>query len=988
MDLFNLVGKVTVDTADAIDKLYGISTIVGGLIDGAKQFAKDVVTTGSGFDYQMSAVQAVLGKTEGTQENMNKLRAFGLEVAKDSIFTAEETATAYYYMGMAGWKTEKMIAGLPGIIALAAASGEDLGTTSDIVTDSLTAFGYGADQATRFADVLAAAATNSNTDVARMGATFKYVAPAAGALGYSIEDVAISIGLMASAGIKGSQAGTGLRNIFTRIATNAGETEKQVGALTVVQDLLGVSFYDSNKRARPWLDFLTDMRQAWNEVDPDKQRQVAEAFGMVGTEGMTAEESMSALNESLDEWETTWSGASKTADYAEFMKNMEPALNELGIATRNYNGDLLDFSEISKTARKNVANLTDEEKIFYANRIASLRAMPGFIAMMQASDEEFIQIRDSIYGSEGAAQWAANTRLDNLLGDVKRFNSALDVLKIAIFDDIKGPLRDVVQFGTGALNRIRLAFEKGSFEEGIKQLGTEIETFVTEYGPMFEQLGTTIAPLITTFLNTVAPAFSSLAITIGDSIGGGIIAGISNALTNSNDPRIKAIATLIPNLLLHDVDNPGKGGLWGDFAKSALSDYFGFNTGATESLGSLLNNTGKDLVSFAATLLDYGANKGFADTLSKATGVPLDYVLDKYGKGAFSMFDGSQIPEELSFLVEPAPAVEEPKFTGTAQRGDIDYKSAYASRRGGSSAALPDEPATVGIGSGRHALEGETFLEVAGVKVTAAQIQEGLDAGASGGLVTIGGENGEIQVSEDIAQSLLEELATAGSQASSQISTDIGTSIETGGSGGASGMANAIESAGAGAASSVGNAIQAAISGRSYSINVSANVTGLPRNTTTEKHAKSMATGSILRGATVFGMNAEGQLMSGGESGAEAVVGVNSLNRMIQNSVNNAMLTKDTSSKSLSNTMRDSVAAGMSDYSTSFIDQLVARLSEVINAAVASIASRPNVVYMNGKSAAKQMADYNAIASSSRNRSIATGYGVAGLHKNTVNLMR
>lgn len=979
MDLFNLVGKVTVDTTDAIDKLYGISTIVSGLIGGAKQFAKDVITTGSGFDYQMSAVQAVLGKTEGTQENMNKLRAFGLEVAKDSIFTAEETATAYYYMGMAGWKTEKMIAGLPGIIALAAASGEDLSTTSDIVTDSLTAFGYGADQATRFADVLAAAATNSNTDVARMGATFKYVAPAAGSLGYSIEDVAISIGLMASAGIKGTQAGTGLRNIFTRIATNAGETKNQIGALTVVEDELGVAFYDSNKRARPWLDVLTDMRKSWNEIDPDKQRQVAEAFGMVGTEGMTAEESMSAFGESLDEWESSWAGASRTAEYAEFMKGMEPTLNELGIATRNYNGDLLDFSEIAKSARKNVANLSDEDKMFYANRVASLRALPGFLAMMQATDEEFEQIRDSIYNSEGSAQWAANTRLDNLLGDVKKFNSALDVLKIAIFDDIKGPLRDVVQFGTGALNRIRIAFEKGSFEEGIKQLGTEIETFVTEYGPMFEQLGTTIAPLITTFLNTVAPAFSSLAITIGDSIGGGIIAGIAGALQNSNDPTIRALATMIPQMLLHDVENPGKGGLWGDTAKSFLSSIFGFEMGNVTPLAELATDTLTTVgtVFQEAITGNLASAQEFAESVETEYGHPVTHEKDENGLTKYSFADGTSLAEVIQ---------EEPI--------SFDRKSAYARRGGRSNTVSPDEPATIGGGSGRHALEGkaileeEAYLEVAGVKVTAEQIQEGLDAGASGGLVTIGGENGEIQVSEDIAQSLLEELATAGSQASSQISTDIGTSIETGGAGGASGMANAITSAGAGAASSVGNAIQAAISGRSYSINVSANVTGLPRNTTTEKHAKSMATGSILRGATVFGMNAEGQLMSGGESGAEAVVGVNSLNRMIQNSVNNAMLTKNTSSKSLSNTMRDSVAAGMSDYSTSFIDQLVARLSEVINAAVASIASRPNVVYMNGKSAAKQMADYNAIASSSRNRSIATGYGVAGLHKNTVNLMR
>lgn len=982
MDLFNLVGKVTVDTADAIDKLYGISAIVGGLGEGIKQFAKDTLTTGMGFDRQMSAVQAVLGKTEGTQENMNRLREYGLNQARDSIFTAEETADAYYYMGMAGWKTEQMIAGLPGIMALAAASGEDLSMVSDIVTDNLTAFGLSADNATRFANVLAQAATNSNTDVARMGATFKYIAPIAGQLGYSIEDVAISTGLLASAGIKGSMAGTTLRNIWTRIATNAGATSKDLGALEIVTERLGVDFYNAEGYARPWLDVLTDLRASWRGMSEEDRDSFLTEFS-----GEDAEETLTNLEQAatqVDRLEKLFSGTKNSTAAEQYGRKISEQYEEWKPLF-----DLLGMQEATDThamavafsqARIALGEMSDAEKIYFAKQVGSLRGMPGFLALLAAEDEEWQQITESIYDADGAAKQMADTRLDNLWGDVQMFNSSLDVLKVALYDSVKGPLRDVVQFGEGALDRIRDVFVKDGFEAGIKQLGTEIETFTTEFGPMFEQLGTTIAPLITTFLNTVAPAFSSLAITIGDSIGGGIIAGIAGALQNSNDPTIRALATMIPQMLLHDVENPGKGGLWGDTAKSFLSSIFGFDMGNVTPLAELATDTLTTVgtVFNEAITGNLAAAQEFAESIETEYDHPVIHEKDENGLTKYSFADGTSLAEVIQ---------EEPI--------SFDRQSAYASRRGSRSTTVsPDEPATMGGGSGRHALEGEAileeeaFLEVAGVKVTAEQIQEGLDAGASGGLVTIGGENGEIQVSEDIAQSLLEELATAGSQASSQISTDIGTSIETGGSGGASGMANAIESAGAGAASSVGNAIQAAISGRSYSINVSANVTGLPRNTTTEKHAKSMATGSILRGATVFGMNAEGQLMSGGESGAEAVVGVNSLNRMIQNSVNNAMMTKDTSSKSLSNTMRDSVAAGMSDYSTSFIDQLVARLSEVINAAVASIASRPNVVYMNGKSAAKQMADYNAIASSSRNRSIATGYGVAGLHKNTVNLMR
>ena len=141
------------------------------------------------------------------------------------------------YMAMAGWKTTDITNGLAGVMNLAAASGEDLATTSDIVTDAMTAFGMSADQSTYFADVLAQTATNANTNVGMMGETFKYVAPLAGAMGYNIEDMSAAIGLMANAGIKGSQSGTSLRNIITNLAS---PTDKVAGAM----DDLGISLTD------------------------------------------------------------------------------------------------------------------------------------------------------------------------------------------------------------------------------------------------------------------------------------------------------------------------------------------------------------------------------------------------------------------------------------------------------------------------------------------------------------------------------------------------------------------------------------------------------------------------------------------------------------------------------------------------------------------------------------------------------------------------
>lgn len=163
------------------------------------------VKTTADFDTAMSKVSAVSG---ATGDDFDKLRAKAREMGAKTKFSASEAAEALNYMAMAGWKTEDMLSGIEGVMNLAAASGEELGATSDIVTDALTAFGLSAKDSGHFADILAAASSNANTNVSMMGETFKYCAPVAGALGYSAEDTAEAIGLMANAGIKSSQTGT------------------------------------------------------------------------------------------------------------------------------------------------------------------------------------------------------------------------------------------------------------------------------------------------------------------------------------------------------------------------------------------------------------------------------------------------------------------------------------------------------------------------------------------------------------------------------------------------------------------------------------------------------------------------------------------------------------------------------------------------------------------------------------------------------------
>lgn len=233
-----------------------------GAVLGVSIGLKDTIDTYKNFEAAMSQVQAISG---ATSSELIKLTNKAKEMGATTKFTAEESAEAFNYMAMAGWKTEDMLGGIEGILNLAAASGESLATTSDIVTDALTAFGMTASDANHFADVLAVASSNANTNVSMMGETFKYVGAAAGALDYSIEDVALAVGLMANSGIKASQAGTELNSIFTRLSTNTN------GARDAIEEL-GVSFFDSKNKARPFGEILSDLRVAVKGFTDDKQK--------------------------------------------------------------------------------------------------------------------------------------------------------------------------------------------------------------------------------------------------------------------------------------------------------------------------------------------------------------------------------------------------------------------------------------------------------------------------------------------------------------------------------------------------------------------------------------------------------------------------------------------------------------------------------------------------------------------------------------------
>ena len=228
----------------------------------------DTINTQKDFEAAMSQVQAV---SVADSDELEQLTKKAEEMGATTKFTATDSAEAFNYMAMAGWKTEDMLDGISGIMQLAAAANEDLGTTSDIVTDALTAFGLKASDAGMFSDVLAAASSNANTNVSMMGETFKFAASMAGSLGYSVQDVALMTGLMANSGIKASMAGTALNSIMTRLSTNTHHARDTL-------EELGIKFFDAQGNARPLVDVMEELRDATANMNDEQKTSVANAI--------------------------------------------------------------------------------------------------------------------------------------------------------------------------------------------------------------------------------------------------------------------------------------------------------------------------------------------------------------------------------------------------------------------------------------------------------------------------------------------------------------------------------------------------------------------------------------------------------------------------------------------------------------------------------------------------------------------------------------
>lgn len=322
--------------------------------------------TTADFDAGMSEVKAISGAT-GTE--FKQLETKAIQMGAKTKYSATEAASAFKYMAMAGWDTNDMLSGISGVMNLAAASGEDLATTSDIVTDALTAFGLSAKDSSHFADILAQASSRSNTNVGLMGETFKYVAPVAGALGYSAEDCAVAIGLMANSGIKASQAGTALRSLFTRLA-------KPTDTVAAAMEKYNITLTDVNGNMKPLSTLMAEMRDRFSGLsEAQKANLAATLAGQEGMSGLLAivnssDEDFKNLTDSINNADGATDRMAKTmqdnlkGSFTIFKSTVESAAISIG---KKLTPEVRKFVDTGTKLVKKFNDMSDAEKTNIVN---------------------------------------------------------------------------------------------------------------------------------------------------------------------------------------------------------------------------------------------------------------------------------------------------------------------------------------------------------------------------------------------------------------------------------------------------------------------------------------------------------------------------------------------------------------------------------------------------------------------------------------------
>lgn len=618
----------------------------------ARNAAGAVIEIGSAFEMGMSTVQAISG---ATGDDLTALTDKAKEMGANTKFSATEAAEAMQYMAMAGWKTDDMLNGIEGIMNLAAASGEDLATTSDIVTDALTAFGLTAQDSAHFADILAQASSNANTNVSMMGEAFKYVAPVADAMGYSAEDVATAVGLMANSGIKASQAGTYLRTMLSRMA----KPTKEVQA---AMDALGISLTDSDGNMKSLHEVMGDLRTGFGGLSEAESITMATMLG--GQEAMSG--LLAIVNASDADYQklTDSIGAcdGAAASMADTMQNnLEGQLTILGSAAQGlalevYDSVKVALTDITKLGIDAVSNLTDG---FKTGGVMGMIEAAGQMANAFAENLPVI-IEQGLPLIEGFTE--------NLRANAgKLVDGGLNlILKLAqgLMDGLPAMLQHVPQIIINLAGVINDNAPK-LLKAGVKLIGILGKGLIQAIPDIVAAM-----PQIIQAIVSVIQAFNwgNLGINIIKSLKNGIISmvgavqsagtGIFNAIKGSIQNLPKALLVIAKNAV-HSIVQSFTSQPWGNIGKNII---IGIATGITGSIGKV------------ADAARNAAKKAF-DAAKDFLGIhsPSKLMRDVIGKNMIAGFE--------SGIVSETPNLEKTS-AGSAQRA-VESMQGVALKRSG-----------------------------------------------------------------------------------------------------------------------------------------------------------------------------------------------------------------------------------------------------------------------------------------------------------------
>lgn len=427
------------ESFDALSSILVTSGVVNG-IKKVKDALEECVDVSADFHYTMATVQAVSG---ATTDEMGKLETQAKDYASTTVFMAQDVANAYQVMGQAGWTADEMLDSMAGTMSLASAASEDLGDTTNIVVDAMTAFGYSADQAGHFADVLARASADTNTSVALLGNSFQACATTAGGMGYSVDDVAVALGIMANNGLKAEMSGTALTTALTRMS-GANDT-----ASAAMEDL-GLTMFETSGQAKPLGQFLGELRDSFK-------------------------------------------------------------------------------------------GMTEEQKINNAYMLAGQRGMKGLLAIVNASDDDWNNLTESIANCSGAAEEMSNIQLDTYTGQVKLLQSATEGLEIAVGDKLTPALGELAEGFTGVLT-------------GLTGFVENNEAAVPVITGVVAALGTFTAGI--TVATTAVKVFQIVTSTLG-----GVINPVSIA--------VGALGTVLGVVTTAFIGSKGEATEWADSVKNA-----------------------------------------------------------------------------------------------------------------------------------------------------------------------------------------------------------------------------------------------------------------------------------------------------------------------------------------------------------------------------------------------------------------------------------